>query len=178
MQPACGGGNSGPIFSTALSTLFRFGSLFWRHNVHRKRVISAERDGYYSQHKFDKQTVPATDTRHSRLIGNGRRGSGLFLCSPWASWTQSKRPAPFLAFPHGSLAALALANARLTVDQQCGLKSRLQTNAFSPIRRKITFKFSVRDDWTTPASGHDAFFVVSCLERSFLFEDHADLAPG
>jgi hypothetical protein len=36
--------------------------------VHRKRLISAERDGYDSWHKFDKQTVPAPDPFFGTLL--------------------------------------------------------------------------------------------------------------
>jgi hypothetical protein len=78
--------------------------------------------------------------------------------------------------PHGPLAALTLANVRLTVEQQCRLKSTPKTNSPSPIRRKVAINFAVRNAQTTPARGHDAVFGASCLEGSNLFEDHA--APG
>jgi hypothetical protein len=79
--------------------------------------------------------------------------------------------------PHGPLAALTLANVRLTVEQQCRLKSTPKTNSPSPVRREVAINFAVRDARATPARGHDAVFVASCLERSILFEDHATLGP-
>ena len=103
LQSACGSGNSRSILSATLSTLCRFGSLFWRHNVHRKRLISAERDGYCSRHKFDRQTVPAAEPQHRWLIGKGRR-QGRKRVPVVSSYrglergTQLKSPAPFFGF--------------------------------------------------------------------------------
>ena len=54
--------NSGEILSTTSSMLFENSGLFWQYDVHRIRLISAERDGYTGRHVIDQQIVPTADT--------------------------------------------------------------------------------------------------------------------